>query len=939
MQNKKFALFLMFFSAYVVFLQASEPISISSLLSQNPTRQGLAVVVGDDAEELSTGLAETGTLLVHQLVNNSQVLAKIQQVFLDRGIYGLASGQEQRQWNTLPYSGEMANIMVIQDLPTLMKNGLSLKEIRRVLIPKASASFVSGTSGNVSLSQLKQMLQQEGLDPNEAQLSTSGTVTLQKAAAENTGEWTHHDIGPEGNALSPDQVVAPPTHLKWLSGNEAVPDKSGPWPGIRLVNGVMVYFHQFAVTNPTIIAARDAYNGTLLWSNDKVFPQKPGGRVDERTLTVDDNYIYMTESIKGPMLAIGLRDGQVKHRFEDVPFEGLAANNHLVVRPLVVDGKLLLFVGNKIVAKSNKTFETLWTATAPDGHLYLQGSASSESGHVYAIIGDVSKASRWPFVPYNFGIRALRLSDGKEVWTNTELKDKSFGQLVYYKGKLGAFGSHAIIGGGGFSRGQDNPTMAMLDARTGKTFWYSEYSKIPDLNPHEKAVNGLHMIMRDNEAIVMAGAKPTIYDINTGNWKIWQGQTTHIQLSEGTKFNDGGACVKSALTDKYMVVGFGIWVTRDYKYDFKELRRGSCAMQGYLGYGMQYFNPATCRCIKEYNDGKGFVAFGQSGSKMVVPDAWRFQAGKPGENYVRREGKSTVVNTTGLLRKTTASFMQRSPIVADWPESKDPVALRKASAGYTDNLSGVEFQFGGSRLVTEISLKGKPIRSLITGARAEVTPAVYNNTAFVGANDGNVYAVDLVTGETKWTFLAAPYENLVMVSSQLESSWPITDMKIEDKVLKIKAGRFVTLAGGEFEYGLNPDNGSILWKKRYFEPGYTSIPGNKRENYAIYESVDPGQAIAFGQELESQKNIHFSTNYDIQVRATGQNLDVDFGKGSLVKAEIRIVNIKGRTLMRDNGVYNQRLTLPLQKFPPGQYVFTVKAGQKVISKNFSVKPE
>jgi outer membrane protein assembly factor BamB len=45
---------------------------------------------------------------------------------------------------------------------------------------------------------------------------------------------------------------------------------------------------------------------------------------------------------------------------------------------------------------------------------------------------------------------------------------------------------------------------------------------------------------------------------------------------------------------------------------------------------------------------------------------------------------------------------------------------------------------------------GSKIWSFKTGGQVISSPAVAGNTAFIGSNDGNVYAVDAVSGKKIW---------------------------------------------------------------------------------------------------------------------------------------------------------------------------------------------
>ena len=85
-----------------------------------------------------------------------------------------------------------------------------------------------------------------------------------------------------------------------------------------------------------------------------------------------------------------------------------------------------------------------------------------------------------------------------------------------------------------------------------------------------------------------------------------------------------------------------------------------------------------------------------------------------------------------------------------------------------------------------------------------------------GSKDGYVYAYHLKRKEIAWKFLAAPTDERILYASQLESHWPVGNLKIADNKVKVIAGRH-EVTGGYFIYELDPRSGETF-KKRSYHP-------------------------------------------------------------------------------------------------------------------------
>ena len=133
--------------------------------------------------------------------------------------------------------------------------------------------------------EIRNELQKAGI--KNAQISGSGesgfTILAKKSQEAGTDEWTHFKYSPEGTAVSKDEKVAPPTHAKWISGDETIPRIGfSTRPGIRIHNGKVLYANWWKPNQTSKkdgtneLTLRDAYNGTLLWKKRTMYGKMIG---------------------------------------------------------------------------------------------------------------------------------------------------------------------------------------------------------------------------------------------------------------------------------------------------------------------------------------------------------------------------------------------------------------------------------------------------------------------------------------------------------------------------------------------------------------------------------------------------------------------------------------------------------------------------------------
>ncbi len=901
--------------------------SASAKLAEQATtvKSGLAVVLGSTNADAALQLSQNKNLLIHVLVQDEAYLNAVRKDLAEGAIYGLVSAEHPVNWAELPYSSKMANLVIVENLDILKSKGLTLDEITRILVPgglltigNASVNVSGSVADAVTLAKVSATLSSVS---NNADWSV-----LQKAAAEGTDDWTHWNHGADGNALSNDTKVGPPTHLKWSSGNETIMDKSGTWPGWRISNGVAMYFHIDSRTeagrDKVTMTARDANNGTKLWSRSDVHT-RGGKRGNNIPFSADDKYLYTIPDYGEATVVIDIKTGVTVRTLTAA--KPKAVSNSLAYELLAVDGKLVQISGTQIHVINPNTGEVLWSKEAGEGAMFFRGIASVKENKVFTILSkDINtNPGRWPTTHHHEEIVAYNLQTGAKEWSNSSLKTYELGQLIYYNGTLGLFGSKAIIGG-------DRGFIAMMNPANGDVYWKNQYGDIETKVPwHDSKMGGLSMAMRGDQAIVNYGPNVIFWDIKNGGYKFWRADINKTG-EDGTKKVYGlHACVKGVLTTNYTTTGLGIWIDKSMNYDFLPLRRAGCAEPGFPANGMIYYSPATCGCIPEMNGGKGFVALGQEGTRVFPDDRLRMV---PTETKEWKISGGVTSLSLKARPKVSAQSLSGSTILSDWPEFQTSAPMAKISTSNEVSSEGFTVKTTGSFLGVDIYENGNLQTQLFTGGRVTAKPVIRNGLAYVGAADGYLYAYDLKNKETKWKLMIAPYDQRVMISSQLESHWPVTEVKMDGDELSVKAGRHHALAGGVFYYGVNPESGEILWKKRSMlaEEGVYS---NIERGLIMKEQVALNQLpeIAIDGGALSNREVEPVLHYD------GGMITLSIAPGSPVEYEISVISVNGELMLGKKGQFSQSIEIPTRRLGMGKYFVVAKVSGKQVKKTLSLQ--
>jgi outer membrane protein assembly factor BamB len=150
--------------------------------------------------------------------------------------------------------------------------------------------------------------------------------------------------------------------------------------------------------------------------------------------------------------------------------------------------------------------------------------------------------------------------------------------------------------------------------------------------------------------------------------------------------------------------------------------------------------------------------------------------------------------------------------VAGWYEDTE---LRRVhfDDAFQVAVSGGAVYFGSSadgRVVALDVKTGQPRWSALTGGPVRLAPTVSQDKVYFGSDDGFVYCVGAADGRERWKFRAAPDDHKVLGSGKMISLWPVrTGVLVDDGTAYFGAGIFP--AEGVHLYAVNAEDGKLTW--------------------------------------------------------------------------------------------------------------------------------
>lgn len=777
----------------------------TAILQQSGVQGGFVVHLGCGDGSLTASLRGGDQYIVHGLSTSETEVAAARERLQAQTDYGPVSAD---LWNgrALPYADNLVNLIVVETRCEMRDVG---SEILRTMAPRGVA-VVRAKGNEAWLSRI----------PHPVSRLGDGFVMFAKPVPAEMDQWTHYFHNADGNPVSQDDVVGPPTQLRWIGSPRwsRHHDHMASMTSCVSAGGRLFYIldegARASIQLPSVwrLIARDAFNGTILWKRDidqwntRQYPLKSGPAHLLRRLVAVDDRVYVTLGIDAPTVVLDGATGKTLTTLEGSEF----------TREIVADDGIVYTVADNTpseLPKWRRVSTYVWdnTRTANPG---------------------------WGWDGASRRVFAYRADTGQRLW-------KAVAPVAPCS--LAVAGSHVVF--------HDGEKLVCLDRQEGDRCWESDSS--PTETPVQTNTGPRVLIYDDVVLLAANNGKITGWSIEDGSklWEQKQKPSGHLSLRDllvadglvwtGDIAGSAGSgvftgydprtgevkrefppdvhvhwfhhrCYPAKATDNFLLTGRNGTEFVDLKKETWQPNhwvRGGCIYGVMPCNGLTYASMDACGCQLEAKL-SGFKALAAG----PVP--------QPGQDGI----------VAGLrLQKGPAFGRVDGPKAsdADWPTYRHDSARSGASA-VALSAEGVgqlwQANIGGRlsaptiaagkvfvaavdahQVVVLDAKTGEVAWSFTTGGRVDSPPTYYQGLVLFGSADGYVYALDAKDGALAWRFRGAPVDRRMMAWEQLESAWPVHgSVLVHDGVLYCTAGRNMFLDGGIHFLRLDPVTGELL---------------------------------------------------------------------------------------------------------------------------------
>ena len=771
---------------------------VQTILQSLETRPGLCVHLGVRDGTLAVQLSRGGKNLVHGLAIGGEAVGRARETIAAAGLDGAVS-VEYGSIRRLPYADDLVNLLVVDDLPGLLQQGLKLDEVLRVLHPGGIAWLGQrrGTDGPaLTVERLRDLIKRAGIEAFELLELEGVWARVVDPRPASMDEWTHTRYDASGNPVSTDREVGVPSGVRWAAGpNWPTGNRKSAVHGVVASRKHLVYIFEDEVSTPTgpvrrnSLIARDSYNGLRLWKR----------KAESTALVAVGDRVYTV--VEGGLVALDAETGEIVRRYEGTDGAG---------QVLYLEGRLIADASDGLACLDAQTGQLQWKhkAVAKD---FLAGD-----GCVFLHTDDTRRGENSVFVCLDLDTGELRWQQATTSWARgvPDLILHQAGILV----AASRGGTHAV------------------SAEDGSHLWTYEYPLIGHGGSFSK-------VMHLEGLVWVHNAKPA-----EGSGYAWEGLdpatgevTRRIFHSITTKHR----CYSDVATERYFLCG-----TMDFvdlataELEHFSAAKSSCRAAGVVpANGLVYTFPHACGCYSMIRGFLGLAVAELPTAPSVETAAERLHTGEafgqvdppPSVNLLppseddwptyrhdpRRSGSTAASGPASLDRlwETVVASPVAGSLADEW-ELKG--GGRLSSPVIAEGLVFVA-DVDGQRVRAFDTADGTPRWSYTAGGRVDCPPTVHRGLCLFGSRDGWVYCLRAGDGALVWRFRGAPDERRILAYGQLESSWPVDGgVLVFDSLAYFLAGRHPGSDGGLFVYGVEPDTGKLIWVAQ--PTGHTDVP-------------------------------------------------------------------------------------------------------------------
>jgi outer membrane protein assembly factor BamB len=765
---------------------------------------GLVVHLGCGDGRLTAALRAGDGFLVHGVDVDAASVDAARKHIHRLGQYGSVS-IDRLTGTRLPYAENMVNLLVSENL-----GEITMAEVTRVLVPRGVA-----------------YTKQE-----------DRWVKTVKPWPAGMDEWTHFLHGPDNNAVSHDQLVGPPRHIRWkgLPKFSRAHEQLASLSACVTAGGRMYYIVDetprvdIRLNSSWYLVARDAFNGVLLWKKpldtwaDQFRRFRSGPAHLPFRLVADETRLFVTLGMTAPVTVLDAATGQEQQTIEQSEYSKQIIHEH----------------------------ESLALLCDPDLNRTHEIDAARRRGQ---------------YIARQCQIKRVDLETGELAW-RFDVDELVFPCMALDQDRLF----------------YQTPTrLGCLDYSNGRKLWEADLSMTLPIAAGKVKTGELQweaptLVVSDNlvmvsdfknvRAFTVAEGKPVwskdsskgynapadVLVIDNLVWTKGKGTTrSGLDVETGDAERNFSTakpymhprCYRGKATDRYLMLGeMGVQFV-DVKTGEvwnNDWIRGTCQYGVMPANGLLYVTPDSCACnMKTKLSGLYALASKRATELLPIADAERLHKG-PAYGEISVTQKSDPQDWPTYRHDGRRSGITPTDVPADlsrsWQTKIGGKLTSPVAAGGKVFVASIETHTVHALDATS----GEEVWSFTAGGRIDSPPTIHRGLVLFGSADGSLYAVRASDGALAWRFIAAPEDRRCFSNGQLESVWPVHgSVLVTGDIVTVAAGRSSYLDGGIAIYQLDPASGAIVQQRTIFSPdpvtGKQPEDPNRRDVHGVLSDV------------------------------------------------------------------------------------------------------
>ncbi len=833
--------------------EASAPALVTQLLDRAGMSSGVCVVLGCDSADETLELIRSSKFLLHALDPDPLAVAALQKK-LDKNRVPIGRGfAETQAFENLPHANGTVDLVLSFDFD--MESVRLLEEIQRVLRPEGKA-ILGSPHKKLSTRKIKSRLKEEGIENYDVYRDGFGTwIEITKPAPAGMDDWSHWQHGPDNNTVSTDTVIKAPYMTQWLAKPYYI-----TMPAITTAAGGRTFLamghiahHEREEEWLNTLLARNGYNGAELWRM-----KLPDGYLVHRSafIATDDTFYMISLDGRGCTML----DPETGERRGEIRIPGM--NEEWKWMAMQGDTLYVLLGEQKDPAESisvrSKYSHWSWRELS-DG--YYGDQVPWGFGSTIVAYSLAKQKVRWEHREDSpIDSRAMCMGDGdiflycpdkhisrldgktgRVAWANGDAETR---KLIEEKGRgltstpgfrTSNFSLYTPVGL--FFEAQTRMNLVGVSPDDGSLMWH-----------RKKTTNNPNLIYADGNLLAGIGKNGSTLSINPKN-----GETI-----EDLGFGKRSCARLTATPDSFFCRGMPEGLTRydrnEKKILFNGALRPACNDGVLPANGLLYIGPWTCDCNLTLMGAVAMCSAGDFNYETATPR---------GKQLIKGDGDALHVADFDMSDK-------------DWPVYRGNTAHSASSKAKLGNSSstlwtfkpgstfsptaptaagGLVFYCGSDGNVYALDgVTGAPAWRFQTNGPILQPPTIWNGRAYVGSGDGFVYALEAATGRLLWKFRVAPVDRRIMVYGALCSTWPVNSgVLVRDGVAYAAAG--IIDYDGTYVCALDAESGKLLWQN--------SSSAHLDESLRKGVSVQGNLTFADGRLWMASGNVFSPASFDL----------------------------------------------------------------------------